>query len=254
MKNLLSTLAIVLFTMTFSPAQNANQLVADMIETLGGKQAFYSLGNVTYDFSYHDPNTSLILTSKETYVFDGELSLGDFSEHGFLGANGKVLEGYDGKDAWVKFNGNVSTDEKANGVARFLRKTNYYWFTMFFKLQDEGVNLEHIGTKKVEGRDYDLVRVTFGNAIGDAQDTYVLYINKRTKLVDQFLFTILAFGVTEPKLMKVHYGTFNGIKIPYDRVYIDSNWDGEIVGKKWVTTFWSNIQFNTKIDKTIFSK
>ncbi len=83
MKNLLSIFAVVLFAMTFSSAQNANQLVADMIETLGGKQAFYSLGNVTYDFSYHDPNTSLILTSKETYVFDGELSLGDFSEHGF---------------------------------------------------------------------------------------------------------------------------------------------------------------------------
>lgn len=254
MKNLLSILFFVLFATTFSVAQNAQQLVADMIETLGGKQTFYNLGNVTYDFSYHDPNSSLILTSKETYVFDGELSYGDFSEHGFLGANGKALEGYDGKNAWVKFNGKVSADKKANGVARFLRKTNYYWFTMFFKLQDKGVNLKHIGTKKVEDRDYDLVKVTFGDSIGDAQDTYVLYINKRTKLVDQFLFTIVAFGVKKPKLMKVRYGTFHGIKIPYDRVYIDSNWNGDIVGKKWVTTYWSNIKFSTKIDKSIFSK
>ena len=254
MKNILSSLIVALIVTTFSFAQNADQLVAEMVETLGGKQAFYQLGNVTYDFSYHDPNTPLTLSSKETYVFDGELSLGDFSEHGFLGANGKVLEGYDGKEAWVKFDGEVSNDEQANGVARFLRKTNYYWFAMFFKLQDEGVNLEHTGTQKVEGRDYDLVKVTFGNSVGDAQDTYVLYINKRTKLVDQFLFTIVAFGVTEPKLMRVHYGTFNGIKIPYDRVYIDSNWNGEIVGEKWVTTYWSNIQFNTKVDMAMFSK
>jgi len=254
MKNLASTLLVVLLTTTFSTAQNARQLVADMIETLGGKQAFYNLGNVTYDFSYHDPNASLKLASKETYVFDGELSYGDFSEHGFLGSNGKVLEGYDGKNAWVKFNGKISADKKANGIARFLRKTNYYWFTMFFKLQDAGVNLKYVGTKKVEGRDYNLVKVTFGKAVGDAQDTYVLYINKRTKLVDQFLFTITAFGITKPKLMRVRYGVFNGIKIPYDRVYIDSNWDGDIVGKKWVTTYWSNIRFNTRINKAIFSK
>ena len=254
MKNIVIILTAILMATSSSFAQDANKIVADMIETLGGRQAFYNLGNVSYDFSYHDPNAPLTLSSKETYVFDGELSQGDFSEHGFLGDNGKVLEGYDGKDAWVKFDGKVSEDPNALGVTRFLRKTNYYWFAMFFKLQDEGVNLEYLKTKKVEGKDYDLVKVSFGNSVGDAQDTYILYINQRTKLVDQFLFTIVAFGMNEPKLMKVHYETIEGIKIPTERVYIDSNWEGEVVGKKWVTTYWTNIKFNTNIDRSIFSK
>ncbi|MEM9921001.1 MAG: DUF6503 family protein [Bacteroidota bacterium] len=251
--------SFALFTLIFSTsflfAQQADQLVAEVMDAMGGKQHFYNLGNVTYDYEYRAPNNSLTLVGKETYVFDGELSRGDYSKHSMLDANGKVLEGFDGQNAWVKFDGKLSSDEKANGVARFLRKTNYYWFTMFFKLQDEGVNLEHIGSKKVEGREYDLVKVTFGDKVGDAQDTYVLYINKRTKLVDQFLFTVIGFGVTEPNLMKVKYETINGIKIPTDRVYIASNWDGDILeGKEWTTTYWTNIRFNTKIDKANFSK
>lgn len=254
MKKSISTLFIVFFIASFTVAQNVNELVADMIETLGGKEAFYNLRNVSYDYEYRDPNSPTTLIGKETYIFDGELSSGNYTEHSLLGANGKVIEGYDGKDAWVKFNGKLSTDEKANGVARFLRKTNYYWFAMFFKLQDEGVNLKHLGNKEIEGKAYDLVKVTFGDAVGDAQDTYILYINKKTKLIDQFLFTVVSFGVTEPNLMKVHYETINGIKIPTERVYIGSNWEGEIIGKKWVTTYWRNIKFNTNIDKTIFLK
>jgi len=242
-----------LIAITSSFAQNANHLVADMLEALGGKQAFYDLKNVTYDYAYSNPNNGGKLKGTETYVFDGELSHGNYSEHSVLGSMGKIIEGYDGKNAWVKINGVVSTDNKANGVARFLRKTNYYWFTMFFKLQDEGINLEYIGTKKVEGRDYNLVKVTFGRTVGDAQDTYVLYINKKTKLVDQFLFNVVANAIMEPRLMKVHYDVIGGIKIPSERSYINANWDGDIVGDKWTTTYWSNIRFNTKIDLKMFS-
>jgi len=242
------------FTVTSSFAQSANQLVADMIETMGGKQTFYNLKNVTYDYAYFNPNNGGKLSGKETYFFDGELSHGNYSEHSILGSMGKIIEGYDGQHAWVTINGVVSADKKANGVARFLRKTNYYWFTMFFKLQDDGVNLEHIGSKKVEGHDYDLVKVTFGSTIGDAQDTYILYINKRTKLVDQFLFNVVANNSLKPRLMRVRYDTIDGIKIATERSYIDANWDGEVVGKEWTVTYWSNILFNTEVDLKLFSK
>jgi len=235
MKYLITSLLIFLLTTSTSVAQNANQIVAEMVEALGGKQAFYNLNNVTYDYAYTNPKGRK-LRGIETYVFEGELSLGNYSEHSLLGSMGKIIEGYNGTNAWVKVNGTISNDKKANGLARFLRKTNYYWFTMFFKLQDEGVNLEHVGTKKVEGHAYDLVKVTFGNAIGDAQDTYILYINKRTKLVDQFLFNVVANNSLEPRLMKVRYETVDGIKIATERSYIDANWDGDVVGEKWTTT------------------
>lgn len=254
MKNLITVFSMVIFSMTSSFAQNATQLVSEMVDVLGGKQNYYNHKNVSYNYEYHNPDAPITLISKETYAFDGELSRGEYTEHSLLGANGKVLEGYDGKDAWVKFDGKISDDKQANGVARFLRKTNYYWFSMFFKLLDTGVNLEYIGSKEVEGREYNLVKVTFGSTVGDAQDTYVLYINKRTKLVDQFLFTVIGFGVKEPSLMKLHYETIDRIKVPSERTYIGSNWDGEIIGKKWTTTYWTNIKFNSDLDLAIFSK
>ncbi|AXT52576.1 hypothetical protein D1818_17695 [Aquimarina sp. BL5] len=254
MKYSITTLVLTLIAVSAMSAQNADQIVDKMINELGGKKAFYRLKNVTYDVEYKDPNTPMSLSSKETYVFDKERSYATYSEHSMLGSKGNVTEAYDGENVWVKFNGKISNDKQANDIARFWRKTNYYWFAMFFKLQDEGVNLQHIGNKKVEGRDYDLVKVTFGNNIGDAQDTYVLYVNKRTKLVDQLLFTVVAFGITEPELYKFHYETIDGIKIPTERVEISSNWKGEIVGKKWATTYWTNIKFNTTIDMNIFSK
>ncbi|MEP0385912.1 MAG: hypothetical protein ABJD69_00200 [Dokdonia sp.] len=225
-----------------------------MVNELGGKKAFYEKKNVTYDLEYRDPNSQTTLVSKEIYVFDKEKSFAEYTEHSMLGAKGKVTEAYDGETAWIRFDDKLSNDKQSNGVARFWRKTNYYWFAMFFKLQDEGVNLKHIGNKKVEGRDYDLIKVTFGDDIGDAQDTYVLYVNKRTKLVDQLLFTVLAFNITEPLLYKFSYDTIDGIKVPTDRVEIQSNWKGDAVGKKWATTYWTNIKFNNKIDKSIFSK
>ncbi|WP_299763843.1 DUF6503 family protein [uncultured Dokdonia sp.] len=254
MEKSIKFLFLIFFSAFSVSAQDAKKIVAEMINELGGKETFYNLKNVTYNVEYKDPNTPMILISKETYVFDKERSYSEYSEHSILGANGNISEGYDGEKTWIKFNGKISTDKQANAIADFWRKTNYYWFAMFFKLQDEGVNLKHMGNKKIEGRDYDLIKVTFGQNVGDDQDTYVLYINQRTKLVDQLLFTVIAFNITEPELMKFNYETIDGIKIPTERVEISSNWEGDFLGKKWSTTYWTNIKFNTKVDLEMFSK
>ncbi len=255
MKTTITTLALGFLTIATGIAQDANTIISDMVTAIGGKQYYYNLGDVTYDIEYINPVTPIHFKGKETYVFDGELSSGIYSKHSLLAPDGgKVVEGYDGKDAWVKINDKLITEEKPNGVARFLRKTNYYWFSMLFKLQDAGVNLTHAGTKKVEGRDYDLIKMTFGDKVGDAQDTYVLYVNQKTKLIDQFLFTVIGFGVKDPFLMKLHYETVNGIRIPTERTYTEANWEGDIIGKQWTTTYWTNIKFGTKPAKTLFTK
>lgn len=250
----ISTLALLLVLGVSSMAQDAEQLVSEMITAIGGKENFYKLKNVNYDYTYSGPNGTS-LKSHETYVFNHEKSHADYSEHSIIAPNGgKVIEGYDGSDAWVTIDGQLSENEQANGTSRFLRKTNYYWFTMYFKLLDSGVNHEYLGNKKVDGKNYDLVKITFGDDVGDAQDTYVLYINKETKLVDQFLFTVMGMGATEPFLMKMDYETIDGIKIGSERKYIEADWDGTTKGKKWTTTDWTNIEFNTAIDTSMFEK
>jgi len=241
---------------TLGTAQTAEEIINQAIEATGGKQNFYNKGTVSYDYEYRAPKgeNAITLIGKETYMFDGERSYASFKTHSLTGANGKVVEGYDGKDAWVTFDGKISNDKQANGVARFLRKTNYYWFAMFFKLADNGVNQELLSDQEVNGIAYHRVKITFEGNVGDAQDTYLLYINKETKLIDQFLFTVVGFGITEPNLMTYEYETIDGIKIPTKRKYIEADWDGNIKGKAYYITNWTNIKFGVTLDKAMFEK
>jgi len=251
MRTLLFTLLLFVLPMvTFS--QNAEALVAEMIETLGGKKKFYALKNVTYDYDYNSPSGTQ-LSNHETYVFHNELSYAKYSKHSMLGPNGeKVIEGYDGQNAWVTINGKLSNDAQAKGIARFMRKTNYYWFAMFFKLLDNGVNQTYKGSKTIDGKTYDIVEITFGDNVGDAQDIYVLYINKKTKLVDQFLFTVMGMGRKDPLLLQMDYETIDGIQVPSKRKYVEADWDANVKGKEWTTVNWTHIKFNTEIDKALF--
>ncbi len=246
---------LIALTPVLLQGQDAKQLVTEMIEAVGGKKNFYKLKNVTYDYEYRNKTMPLNLVGHETYVFNGELSHAVYTEHTMSAPKGeKVVEGYDGKDAWVTLNGQLSDNEQANGFARFIRKTNYYWFSMFFKLLDEGINYEYLSTKTIKGKTYDLVKITYGENVGDAQDTYVLYINKETKRVDQFLFTVMGFGISEPSLMVMEYETIDGLQIPSKRKYTKADWEGNVKGESWVITNWTNIKFNTPVDKEIFSK
>ena len=236
-------------------AQDAKKMVSDMITAVGGKKNFYSLKNVQYDYEYRNPSAPMTLLNHETHVFRNELSYATYKEHSVSGPNGeKIVEGYDGNEAWVTVNGQLSDDEQLNNMSRFMRKTNFYWFTMFFKLLDPGVNHEFLGNKKVDGKSYDLVKITFGDDVGDAQDTYVLFINKDTGLVDQFLFTVMSFELKDPLLMVMEYETIDGIKIPSKRKYIEADWEGKITGDQWTITNWTNIDFNTEIDTALFQK
>lgn len=235
-------------------AQDPKQLLSEMMDALGGSQNFYNKGSVSYDYEYNDPNSGLHFIGKEQYVFDGELSRADFTTHTMLAPKGGlVTEGYDGTNFWATIDGKATQEEQALGFARFLRKTNYYWFTMFFKLLDDGVHQTYQGETTLNGKSYHLIKISFGESIGDAQDTYVLYLNKKTKLIDQFLFTITAFGITEPNLMRFDYETVDGIKIPSKRNYIKSNWKGEILGKIPAITTWNSIKFGN-VDRSIFTQ
>ncbi len=256
MKKTILLLLFASFTTT-SISQTAKRIVIRTIKATGGKKNYYNLGNVNYDLEYRTPpgKGATTLVANETYVFDGERSHSAYKEHSILGGNGNIVEGYNSEQAWVTFDGKISSDEKANGVAHFLRKTNYFWFSMIFKLLDDGVNHERLSDQKVNGENYYRVKITFDENVGDTQDTFVIYVNKRTKLIDQFLFTVVAFGLTEPNLMITDtYEIINNIKIPSKRKYVKSDWEGNINGEKYSFTNWTNIKFNNTIDNSLFEK
>ncbi len=232
-------------------------LIMEMVEAVGGMEALKSLKDVEYEYIYDVPGEGKKDVSIERYIFDGEYSWAKYTTHTkwvMPDVEGEVEQGYDGSESWVTLNGKIVEDSATVRIGDFLRKTNFYWFCMMFKQLDPGMTYEYKGTQTVDGVDYDLVKVGFEAHVGDAQDTYVLYINPKTKLVDQFLFTVMDFGMTNPLLTKIEYQTVEGIKVPASRKYIVSDWEGTVKGEDWVENYYEDVTFNNGFTKVLFQK
>lgn len=251
------TIAFV-FALLASPqnqTKDPKQLIEKMVAASGGQHALHAKKDVSYRYTYIDPKGNADI-SIEQYVFDGELSRAEYlqTNRTMPGDKGKLVQGYDGKNTWATIDGNASTDEQILRTADFLRKTNYYWFAMMFKLQDPGLTYQYKGSKTIEGIPYDLVEISFEQGIGDVQDIYLVYINPYTNLIDQFLFTVMDFNVKDPLLMRVQYNMVDGVLLPTARRYVRANWDGEPQNQDWTMEIMTDIQFNNGLKATAFSK
>ena len=232
-----------------------HELVYNTVQKTGNYQMLAAKKDVVYTYSYQTPDGKLDI-STEKYIFDGEFSYGVYTKHQrtLTDLEGKIEQGYDGNEFWLKNNGEIITDSVALKKVAFNRPTNFYWFCMIQKLLDPNVEYQYIKEQTIDGTAYDVVKITFESNPNKQQDTYQVYINKETKLIDQFLFTVMDFGKTKPLLMKMKYEDVAGILIPTQRRYKASNWDAEVIDAPWIQVNWTNIKFNNGLQKELFSK
>lgn len=232
------------------------ELVSKMVEKVGTYQTLRSKKDVIYTYSYQTPDGKTDI-SKEKYIFDGELSYGKYDKHQRTLSNfkGTIEQGYDGKEFWLKNNGEIILDSSALKRVAFNRPTNFYWFTMFQKLLDKGVSYEYLGEETLNQTVYEIVKVSFDFGNSKPTDIYQLYINKNTHLADQFLFTVADFGAMEtPNLMVLEYEDVDGMLIPTKRKYKKSTWKAAVSDAPWINVNWSNISFNNSLKRKEFKK
>lgn len=240
-----------------SKSDNPRALIEDVVKAVGGKENFYALRDVEYQFTVLDHSDGKKDVSIERYIFDGQLSWGKWlvrEKYAFPQLEGEIVSGYNGKESWATVNGQLMTDPQSHKLVDFTRKTCYYWFAMMYKLLDPGMIYTYKGARSVNGIEYDVVEITFEAGVGDVQDTYVLYINPQTHLVDQFLFTVLDFGITEPLMMKVEYEEVAGLRLPARKKYAPADWEGNIKQDVWVDEIAENIKFNNGFSRDLFEK
>lgn len=233
----------------------ARDLAGKVVESSGGLENLYSKKDIEYVYIVRYPDRSADI-SVERYIFDGELSWGKYVLHENLmpDTKGTIIQGFNGNESWVSVNGEPVKDKNALKEADFLRKTNYYWLTMMFKLTDPGTNHEYMGIRRVNGREYETIKLKFDEGTGDVQDTYILYINPDTMQVDCFLFTVMDFGVTEPLLMEIEYESHEGLLIPVYRKFTKADWEGNVLSDKWTEEITVNPRFNNVFSKEMFEK
>ena len=230
-------------------------LVKKMVKKVGDMNALRAKKDVVYTYSYITPDGKYD-QSIEKYIFDGELSYGQYITHQrtFADLQGVIEQGYDGSEYWLKHEGKIINDPERLKRVKFNRPTNFYWFTMMQKLLDPGLNYEYLGEKNIDNKNYDIVKISFEQNGDKPTDIYQIYINKKTSLVDQFLFTIADFGIMEPKLMKLEYEKVDGIYIPATRKYKSSNWDADDNDEPWIKVLWTNIKFDNNLQAEDFKK
>lgn len=248
-------LSFLFAAFAFTPVKDPKALVEQMVMMVGGIERLYELRDVEYTYTVRDAESGKQDVSLERYIFDGELSWARYSERQktLPDLEGELIQGFDGQTSWATLDGEPIRDKQAMRRVDFSRKTNYYWFVMMYKLLDPGINYDYKGARSVDGISYDLVEITFDQGVGDVQDTYLLYINPTTKLVDRFLFTVMDFNLTTPMLMLVEYEQVDGLTLPVTRKFTRSNWDGEIAGDAWTEELMRDIKFNNNIPRALFS-
>ncbi|MBL4649049.1 MAG: hypothetical protein JKY03_04910 [Aureispira sp.] len=230
-----------------------HELVYNMVQIVGDYGKLKALKDVAYKYTYQTPDNKVDI-SMESYIFDGELSYGSYYKHErtFPELEVKIEQGFDGDSFWFKHNGALLEAEKYLKRTKFNRKTNFYWFAMMQKLLDPGLKYEYLKEEIIDNQEYDVVRVSFDSEEGKRTDIYQLYLNKKTHLVDQFLFTVADFDSMDPRLMKVEYEKVENILIPNTRKYTKSDWNGVPLNDEWTIVNWTDIKFDNGLSKEMF--
>lgn len=209
-------------------------LLNDLTEVNGGYQKIAAKKDVQFTYIYDNFDNGRDV-STERHIFNGEHSWGSYKVHQrnvLPDQEGLAIQSMvNGKPA-LSLDGKSITDEKALAGTVFLRKVNFYWFTMMYKLKDPGTIYSYLGTEKVEGITYDKVSLTYnGNITGkEKNDEYILYFNPDTHLIDLFYFSLPDWGIDDPILkMTLTYDIVDGIYLTTVRESFGPNEMGEYV-------------------------
>ena len=241
-----------------TPSGNsAKALIEKMVAKTGSYSLLKKLKDVEFAYHFYNPNTKKSDISIERYIFNEEVSWGQYKKHEVFvlpKEKGIVTQYYESNNnSWISLNDNKLTDKRVLLSSDFLRKANYYWFTMMPKLLDLGIVYEQLPDRTYNNIEYKIVKIGFEKGVGDVQDDFILYLNPNTFLVDRFLFTVKgsSLGVS---LMEIEYETVNGYTFMAKRKVIPADWDGNTKGNVLFEQTSTNLKFNNGFKKETLAK
>ncbi len=228
---------------------SAGKKVWQSIEAHGGLRRWFENGALQFRFDYQPQNGG---TRRNTFQTVDQWSARSVHELGK--GKEKVLFGWDGKQAWV------SPDTAEIDInPRFWSTTPFYFVGLPFVLADEGINHELLDPQTLEGKDYDLVKITYADGIGDAPDDfYVIYIDQETKLMGALRY-IVSYpghypdgGHSDEKIMKIiGLSGIEGIQIPTG---YHTYWWKEGVGEHITNIYVTEVKFDRAVSLLSFEK
>ncbi len=223
------------------------KMIWKSIEAHGGLEKWYQNGVLEFRWAY----VPIKGPTRDSFQY---IDTWNSRARHHLSSEPSVEFGWDGKQAWA----NRKLPEGYN--ARFWSLTPYYFLAMPFVFSDKGVNFKAEGSMSFEGKEFSLVRITFGKDIGDSPDDYyVALINKKNNLLEgvRYIVSYKGFfkgGKTSPEklMMFDNQKKVDGIVIPTGARSF--SWEKDKAGKQSVTSKISKIKFDKSIKNEVFEK
>ncbi len=222
--------------------QDPQTVLAAIEYAHGGWNDLWKKGDVQYTYTYHNPDVNKTDISTERYIFDNEASYGHYTKHEINvmpDVAGEVTQCFDGEKTIVMIDDKKTDDPNGNAVGDFLRKANYFWFVMPYKLNDTGTIASFEGQEELKGTNYDKLKITYDPAVTgkEQNDAYILYVNPETKLIDRFYFSLPFMGVNEPVIIADYeYTDIEGQMVATKRTYFMPSENGYSESPKLVQT------------------
>lgn len=223
------------------------RVVLRAIEAAGGLEAWYSKPTSAYTWEYSNQpanlqfKSHLVAENAARRVYHRLVSVGDYKAAEPVDAR----FAWDGQDAWIW----PAEIEKVN--PRFWASSGFYFSSIPFVLADPGLVYEAIPSEELDGEMYDMVKVGYDDGIGDASDTYTLYVDPETDQLRAIRYTVTFGGRPargETLFYYDDYVTVEGLTVPTHFVghqFVDGQ-KGEFRNEAWVT----DISFSEPFDES----
>lgn len=151
---------------------DAVALVDRWIEAVGGMERYWEMEDATFTLTteLYDTLSGRLRRARPRYVTIARTPDGELSRIERWEGDDFIQHGWDGDAVWARMNGEVlGPGDKDYDEARYVASDVQYWIALPYKLRDPGVHLHYDGVND-EGR--HVVRITFGEDVGDHQDTW----------------------------------------------------------------------------------
>lgn len=230
-------------------ADPAGRLVWDAIEAHGGLQAWHTQSTLEFEFDYK----SLTQPDKHMHTLNAIDVWSSRARQVEVG--GDATMGWDGAEAWITPNADAFPLP-----ARFWALTPYYFVAMPFVAADPGTNYERLEDAELDGVVHQLVKLTYGEGVGDAPDDYyILYLHPETKRLSALRYVVSYPGFfpdgghTPEKLMRYsEYAQTDGVWLA-GRLNT-SSWGEEGAGDVVTEITVTNIQLGRRWAEDFFAR
>lgn len=154
----------------------------------------------------------------------------------------------------------VAPDKEAYGKdePQFYKNLWFYFFSLPFVAADQGVNQFDLESKTMGDVQYNGIKLTFGENVGDSpDDQYLLWLNAKSNQLEWINYSVTYWNEENAeKYSAIKYQewqTVDGLTVP--RLFSGHKWQGDTIGDERYRFVFDNVKFSeSRPDPSLFTQ